>query len=185
VCYIRTVKAVPDCFIPYPFYKYHPHSLLFFLPGLTGAEIPMSSTRSAWGGAGGGYCAGVMAAEPGFEPGLEDPKSPVLPLHNSAEPVPVSASIALGAEGRTRTDTEIALQQFLRLSRLPLPPLRHKRKTRFELATSSLARKRSTTELLPHLHLLRGLRSTAAPYLSTQDLWRRLKSYWCRGSESN
>jgi hypothetical protein len=25
-----------------------------------------------------------MAAEPGFEPGLEDPKSPVLPLHNSA-----------------------------------------------------------------------------------------------------
>ena len=26
-----------------------------------------------------------MAAEPGFEPGLEDPKSPVLPLHNSAK----------------------------------------------------------------------------------------------------
>ena len=25
-----------------------------------------------------------MAAEPGFEPGLEDSKSPVLPLHNSA-----------------------------------------------------------------------------------------------------
>jgi hypothetical protein len=25
-----------------------------------------------------------MAAEPGFEPGLRDPKSPVLPLHNSA-----------------------------------------------------------------------------------------------------
>ena len=25
-----------------------------------------------------------VAAEPGFEPGLEDPKSPVLPLHNSA-----------------------------------------------------------------------------------------------------
>ena len=25
-----------------------------------------------------------MAAEPGFESGLEDPKSPVLPLHNSA-----------------------------------------------------------------------------------------------------
>ena len=30
----------------------------------------------------------------------------------------------LGAEGRTRTDTEVALQQFLRLPRLPLPPLR-------------------------------------------------------------
>jgi hypothetical protein len=26
----------------------------------------------------------IMAAEPGFEPGLRDPKSPVLPLHNSA-----------------------------------------------------------------------------------------------------
>ena len=25
-----------------------------------------------------------VAAEPGFEPGLEDSKSPVLPLHNSA-----------------------------------------------------------------------------------------------------
>jgi hypothetical protein len=25
-----------------------------------------------------------VAAEPGFEPGLEDPKSTVLPLHNSA-----------------------------------------------------------------------------------------------------
>ena len=29
-----------------------------------------------------------------------------------------------GAEGRTRTDTEVALQQFLRLPRLPIPPLR-------------------------------------------------------------
>jgi hypothetical protein len=29
-----------------------------------------------------------------------------------------------GAEGRARTDTEVALQQFLRLSRLPIPPLR-------------------------------------------------------------
>jgi hypothetical protein len=28
------------------------------------------------------------------------------------------------AEGRARTDTEVALQQFLRLSRLPIPPLR-------------------------------------------------------------
>ena len=53
-----------------------------------------------------------MAAEPGFEPGLRDPKSPVLPLHNSA-------SCLYGAEGRTRTDTEVALQQFLRLPRLP------------------------------------------------------------------
>ena len=29
-----------------------------------------------------------------------------------------------GAEGRTRTDTEVTLQQFLRLPRLPIPPLR-------------------------------------------------------------
>ena len=28
----------------------------------------------------------LVAAEPGFEPGLRDPKSPVLPLHNSAIP---------------------------------------------------------------------------------------------------
>ena len=33
-----------------------------------------------------------------------------------------------GAEGRTRTDTKVALQQFLRLSRLPIPPLRLKQK---------------------------------------------------------
>ena len=26
----------------------------------------------------------ILAAGPGFEPGLEDPKSPVLPLHNPA-----------------------------------------------------------------------------------------------------
>ena len=29
-----------------------------------------------------------------------------------------------GAEGRARTDMEVALQQFLRLPRLPIPPLR-------------------------------------------------------------
>ena len=52
-----------------------------------------------------------LAAEPGFEPGLEDSKSSVLPLHNSA--------VFYGAEGRTRTDTEVTPQQFLRLSRLP------------------------------------------------------------------
>ena len=44
---------------------------------------------------------------------------------------------------------KVALQQFLRLPRLPIPPLRHKRKTGFELATSSLTSKHSTTELLP------------------------------------
>gem|GEM_PF-2246271 len=37
-----------------------------------------------------------MAAEPGFEPELRDPKSLVLPLHYSA---------ISGTEGRTRTGT--------------------------------------------------------------------------------
>ncbi len=71
-----------------------------------------------------------MAAEPGFEPGLRDSKSPVLPLHNSAF-YPPKLNLSLyrfstfgGAEGRTRTDMEVTLQQFLRLPRLPIPPLR-------------------------------------------------------------
>ncbi len=69
-----------------------------------------------------------MAAEPGFEPGLRDPKSPVLPLHNSAF-YPINyklfcANFLHGAEGRARTDMKVTLQQFLRLPRLPIPPLR-------------------------------------------------------------
>jgi hypothetical protein len=62
-----------------------------------------------------------MAAEPGIEPGLRAPKTPVLPLHNSAS---YSILKLLNAEGRDRTDTGVAPQQFLRLSRLPIPPLR-------------------------------------------------------------
>ena len=58
----------------------------------------------------------VLAAEPGFEPGQKDSKSSVLPLHNSAS--------YPNAEGRARTDMEVAPQQFLRLPRLPIPPLR-------------------------------------------------------------
>ncbi len=61
-----------------------------------------------------------MAAEPGFEPGLEDSKSPVLPLHHSAISFTGCRGFILpGAEGRTRTDTKVTLQQFLRLPRLP------------------------------------------------------------------
>ncbi len=70
-----------------------------------------------------------MAAEPGFEPGLEDSKSPVLPLHNSAFYLlnykSFCKNFSRGAEGRARTDMKVTLQQFLRLSRLPIPPLRH------------------------------------------------------------
>ena len=42
----------------------------------------------------------------------------MLPLHNAA------IFHFTGAEGRGRTDTRVASQQFLRLSRLPIPPLR-------------------------------------------------------------
>jgi hypothetical protein len=66
-----------------------------------------------------------LAAEPGFEPGLRDPKSPVLPLHNSALNIgEYFYNFFSGAEGRTRTDMGVAPQQFLRLPRLPIPPLR-------------------------------------------------------------
>jgi hypothetical protein len=77
-----------------------------------------------------------LVAERGFEPRLEAPKAPVLPLHHSAadkpprttneagcQGVPPTAT-GPGAEGRDRTGTGVAPQQFLRLSRLPIPPLR-------------------------------------------------------------
>jgi hypothetical protein len=78
----------------------------------------------------------IVVAERGFEPRLEAPKAPVLPLHHSAaaEPLltrneagyqgPPPAATSPGAEGRDRTGTGVAPQQFLRLSRLPIPPLR-------------------------------------------------------------
>ena len=56
-----------------------------------------------------------------------------------------------GAEGRSRTDMEVAPQQFLRLPRLPFRHFGLERKTRFELATLSLARRCSTAELLPQV----------------------------------
>ncbi len=48
--------------------------------------------------------------------------------------------LLFGAEGRIRTDTEVALQQFLRLPRLPFRHfgsfLQTGRKTRFKFVTS-------------------------------------------------
>ncbi len=53
--------------------------------------------------------------------------------NNRAEPPPKGETIlygedyrqfSAGAEGRTRTDMEVTPQQFLRLPRLPIPPLR-------------------------------------------------------------
>jgi hypothetical protein len=78
----------------------------------------------------------IVVAERGFEPRPEAPKAPVLPLHHSAaaqSPLtrneagcqgPPPAATSPGAEGRDRTGTGVAPQQFLRLSRLPIPPLR-------------------------------------------------------------
>ena len=46
----------------------------------------------------------------------------MLPLHNSASPFLLynfRDVLTIGAEGRTRTDTRVAPQQFLRLPRLP------------------------------------------------------------------
>ena len=48
-----------------------------------------------------------LAAEPGFEPELRDPKSLVLPLHYSA-----SDHLAPGTEGRTRTGTGLRPNGF-------------------------------------------------------------------------
>ena len=61
-----------------------------------------------------------------------------------------------GAEDRNRTGTVVTYRRILSPVRLPVPPPRHimERKTRFELATPTLARWCSTTELLPHVHKL-------------------------------
>lgn len=67
-----------------------------------------------------------LAEVPGFEPGLTDPKSAVLPLHHTSSQharwgvrVWRLPDAVLGAEGRIRTDTTIAGQRFLRPPRLP------------------------------------------------------------------
>jgi hypothetical protein len=94
--------------------------------------------------------------------------------------VPCATTTQLGnlnsAEGRARTDMGVAPQQFLRLSRLPIPPLRliiqMERKTRFELATSSLARRRSTAELLP-----------PSTHENQKFSWGSIP--WCRGGDLN
>ena len=109
--------------------------------------------------------------------------------------VPGATATLLGtiahAEGRTRTDTEVTLQQFLRLPRLPIPPLRLERKTRFELATPSLARRCSTAELLPPVIWCRGgdLNSYELT-LTTPSRWRvyqfhHLGSNWQEWEDSN
>ena len=75
-----------------------------------------------------------MAARPGFEPGSEDPKSPVLPLHHRAmttRPFSIGESHAGhvkaeidGAEGRSRTDTGLPPTVFETVASA-IPPLRH------------------------------------------------------------
>ncbi len=113
-----------------------------------------------------------VAAEPGFEPGQKDPKSFVLPLHNSAT--------LNGAEGRGRTDTRVAPQQFLRLSRLPVPPLRPD----CQAINGAEAQNRTedTRIFSPLLYLLSYLGTTynfsfTHPRLSRLTRLRRLRQY--------
>ena len=115
---------------------------------------------------------GNTAAEPGFEPGLKDPKSFVLPLHNSAiTPAkiekfcghPFKFSIYT-AEGRSRTDTGVAPQQFLRLPRLPF---RHFGVQSAE-EQSRTADTRIFSPLLYHLSYLGRLKYSRFSYLRCQ-----------------
>ena len=93
---------------------------------------------------------GSVAAAPGFEPGLEDPKSSVLPLHNAAtRPDWCRRTGSNRHEGCPSTVFETAASACSATS------ASMERKTRLELATSSLARRRSTTELLPRINWCR------------------------------
>src|SRR4030042_1750858 len=62
------------------------------------------------------------------------------------------------------------------------------RKTRFELATSSLARRRSTAELLPHFLLLYQKICLKTLRVILNQILRSLRmsgSKWCRGGDLN
>src|SRR3989337_1533864 len=124
-----------------------------------------------------------------LDPGPWDPKSRVLPLHHSALRA-LRIQLSAGAEGRTRTGTGVAPQQILSLPRLPIPPLRRlpasrimERKTGFEPATPSLARRCSTTEPLPLSRLdysvSRQGRKTAPATVQTGS--RRAPEWVCDG----
>ena len=103
----------------------------------------------------------LLAAEPGLEPGLRDPKSLVLPLHHSAANRSICTLMKAGAsrlprehakwcrrpgsnrhEGCPPTVFETVASTYSATSAL-------ERKTGFEPATPSLARRCSTAELLP------------------------------------
>jgi hypothetical protein len=74
----------------------------------------------------------------------------VLPLHNPA--LTVTHTTSHGAEGRIRTDTGVAPQQFLRLSRLPF---RHFGSLRIEGAIP-LITGRCTTSSIAAYRLIGG-----------------------------
>ena len=63
-------------------------------PGLEPGTLRLTAARSTIELPG-----NTLAAEPGFEPGLRDSKSPVLPLHNSAIDA-LRPNLSGGAEGR-------------------------------------------------------------------------------------
>ena len=102
-----------------------------------------------------------MEATPGFEPGIEALQAPALPLGDVAVCYYQDFIFYIVVP---RAGIEPALQKrngILSPARLPIPPPGHKwnwifvfkfmeRATRVELATPTLARLCSTTELRPH-----------------------------------
>ena len=113
----------------------------------------------------------ILAAEPGLEPGLRDPKSLVLPLHHSAAFLqavrrsdpdprhdnqggvvifpPCSVNVRwCRRPGSNRHESRLSTV-FETVASTSSATSALERKTRFELATPSLARRCSTAELLP------------------------------------
>src|SRR5699024_5885418 len=90
-------------------------------------------------------------------------------------PIELRALIKLnGAEDRNRTGTVSTYRRILSPVRLPIPPPRQEcefleRKTGFEPATPSLARRYSATELLPHIIKLVRVKGLEPPRPKTLD----------------
>ncbi len=86
-----------------------------------------------------------LAAERGLEPRQTDSKSAVLPLHNSA----ISLLCRRSGSNRHESCLPTVFETVASACSATSARCTMERKTRFELATSSLARRHSTTELLP------------------------------------
>ena len=94
-----------------------------------------------------------MEATPGFEPGIEALQAPALPLGDVAV---IKSLFTPKMVRMVRIEPTLHYwNRILSPARLPIPPHSQNKKqmeraTRFELATSTLARMHSTTELCPH-----------------------------------